>query len=314
MSGLAPINEQKEQYLAARVSIVASIIMFLVSAAIGLITDSVTLILDASASLVILVVGFLMHFSIKKIHLPPDDSYHFGYYKYEPLTAAIQNGLIIVVCIVSIKFAIQDIIHADDMANYSLAAFGIFFELILSLGIAFYLKNMAAKTKSQMIRASGTHWLLDAGLSLGICVGFCIAIIMKDTSWARLTPYVDPVMAMLLASFFIFVPIRGGMHNLFELLDAAPDAHIRDNVKQIIEKFIPAGFKLEHIKIRKAGQKIFINICFTVLEKLSLEQATMAVNDFESNLKANLPECDAVVYLKYAGIAQGKTGEAYIGI
>ena len=141
-------DKQKAQFLAARVSIAGSITMFLISAVMALITDSITLILDASASLVILVVGFLIHFSVKKIHQPPDKYYNFGYHKYEPLTAAIQNILIVVVCAVSIKFAIQDIIHVEDMHGYGLPAVGIFCEAILALCIALYLKRAGHKTNS----------------------------------------------------------------------------------------------------------------------------------------------------------------------
>ena len=85
---------------------------FLIPAVVGIAVDSITLILDASASLVILVVALLMNTSIKKVHQPPDEIFNFGYERYEPLTVAVQGGLIIATCAVRAKFAIQEIINA----------------------------------------------------------------------------------------------------------------------------------------------------------------------------------------------------------
>ena len=298
ISGSSNADKQQAQFLAARISIAGSIILFLISAVVGLATDSVTLILDASASLVILVVGFLMYFSIKKIHQPPDDLYNFGYHKYEPLTAAVQNGMIIVVCVVSIKFAIQDIIHAEDIHSYSLAVFSTFCAGILGTLITIYLKSIARKTGSQMIKASSAHWFIDTVLSFGVCVGFCLALLIKNSSWANITPYIDPGMAILLAVFFISSPIKGGLENLFELLDQAPVSGVSARIKEIVNQYKPDSFGVHRLRIRKAGQKVFIDACFAVDDNLTIVEAGEMAESFERNLRAHLPECDVVVHFK----------------
>jgi len=274
--------------------------MFLISAAMALITDSITLILDASASLVILVVGFLIHFSVKKIHQPPDKYYNFGYHKYEPLTAAVQNILIVVVCAVSIKFAIQDIIHVEDMHGYGLPAVGIFCEAILALCIALYLKRAGHKTNSQMIKASSFHWFLDTALSCGIGLGFCIALILNNSGWSKITPYIDPSMAILLALFFISTPIKGGLHNVFELLDVTPISSIRNQIEEIAGRYKSDLFILDRLRIRKAGQRIFVDAGFVLDANLTVAKASELASSFERELKSNLADCDAVIYFKAA--------------
>jgi len=297
-AGSVNAQRQKELFLAARISIIGSIIMFLISAIIAFMTDSITLILDASASMVILAVGFLIHFSIKKIHLPADEFFHFGYHKYEPLTAAIQNILIVVVCIVSIKFAIQDIIHAENMHSYAFPAIGILFEALLAVFIASYLKSIGRKTNSQMIKASSSHWFLDTVLSFGICLGFCIALILRNSAWSNITPYIDPVMAILLALFFISSPIRGGLHNIFELLDAAPPSDVNAKIRKVVSQYSSGLLTTNRLRIRKAGQKVFIDVCFMAQNDLTIAKADELAESFERDLKACLPDCDAVVYFK----------------
>jgi cation diffusion facilitator family transporter len=291
-------HKQDAQFLAARVSIAASIIATIIPTIIGLMTDSITLILDASASMVILAAGFMMHFSIKKIHQPPDEWYNFGYNKYEPLTAAIQNALIIAVCVVSIKFAVQDIIHSENALSYGLPVIGTFCEGLLGIFITVYLKKIALRTDSHMIKTSCSHWFIDTMLAFGVCAGFCTGLFMQNLGYAHITPYIDPVMAIILAVFFIATPIKGGLISLYELLDAMPSSDIRQKVSRIAGGYDPDIFDISLLRIRKAGHKIFVDACFTVTGESVITRALDMAERFEQDLKAHIPECDVVVRFK----------------
>lgn len=290
---------RSEQFLAARISIAGSVILFLISATVGIAVDSITLILDASASLVILAASFLMNYAVKKIHQPPDDSYNFGYNKYEPLTAAIQSGLIIATCIVSIKFALQDIIHAEDAHSYSLPAIATFFAGILGLLVTTYLRRIQRKVNSQMLRTAAQHWFIDTILSFSVCLGFCFGLIMQSLGYTAITAYVDPVMAIILAIFFVSMPVRGGLRSLFELLDAAPlEEGIAGMVKGIVKEHTPRSFGVHRLRIRKAGQRVFVDVCFLVNENFTVSQVEELADGFEKDLKIKLPGCDVVMCFK----------------
>ncbi len=292
------MTQQKDQFLAARISIAGSIVLFLISAVIGIAVDSITLILDSSTSLVILVTGFLMHFSIKKVHTPPDERYNFGYHKYEPLTAVIQNILIVAMCIVSIKFAIQDIFNAEDVRSYGLPAIAVFVSGILGVFITVFFKIIARRTNSEMIKSAAFHWLNDTVLSFGIAAGFLFGLIMKNMGKTSITPYIDPAMSIVLALFFIFTPFKSGMRNLFELLDAVPHEDIQGRLRKAIDLCRPDSFIVHQLKIRKAGQRVFMEICFLVEGNLTIKQIEDLSGKFKKGLKTHFLECDAVVYFK----------------
>jgi len=292
------MDNQKQQFFAARISIFVSIILFFISAIIGIWIDSITLILDASASLVILTAAFLMHFSIKKIHQPPDDLYHFGYHKYEPLTSAIQNGLIIVTCVVSVKFALQDIVHAEDVHSYSIPAAATFFSGVLSAFVSGYFRRISLRTNSQIIKAASLHWVTDTVLSFSVCAGFLLGLMMQMLHFTKITPYIDPVMAILLALFFIAMPFKGGMNSLLELLDAAPVEDIRRIVRKVVGSYADRVLGVHHLRIRKAGQKVFVDVRFGVRGDLMVSQAGDLAEGFERDLRIHLPDCDVVVSFK----------------
>jgi cation diffusion facilitator family transporter len=299
-AGITVKERQKQQETVMRVSIYGSFLLFLVSLVIGLVINSVTLLLEAAASLVILVVAFFVMFSIKKIHLPPDDIHNFGYGKYEPLTVVAQGFMIIAICIVSIKFAIQDIIHPDDVHSYIMPTIATFLSGIFGIFITVYIKKAAVKTGSAMLKASGMHWHIDTILSFGVCAGFLSGFILQGLGFNKITPYVDPAMALILSVALIKMPIKAIMYSVPELLDIAPAQHVRSKVKEVVELYKPKSFGVHRLRARKAGERVFVDVCFLVKPDMTILEAEELSKSFESDLIAHLPYSDVVVYFKPA--------------
>lgn len=293
-------RREKSQLLAAKVSFWGSIALFLISAAAGIAVDSITLILDASASLVILVVAVLMNTSIKKVHLPPDEFFNFGYEKYEPFTVVMQGGLIIATCVISVKFAIQDIVHAEEIKNYYIPIYAAFVCGIIGVFISLFLKGTARASNSSMLHTASMHWLIDTGMSFGMCGGFYIGLVLEERGYHTTTHYVDPVMAIILAVIFIIPPIKTISRNVMELLDAVPSRDVRAKIRKVVEEYKPRSFGIHRLRSRKAGEKIFIDICFVVEGELTVSEVEELAADFEKDIKTNLPRSDVVVYFKPA--------------
>ncbi|TRZ79375.1 cation diffusion facilitator family transporter [bacterium] len=272
--------------------------VFLVAFVVGLDVHSVSLLLDAAASLVILVVALLVRFSIRKIRLPPDDIHNFGYGKYERLTVVAQGFMIIAICIVSIKFAIQDIIHLDDVHSYMVPTIATFLSGILGIFITVYIKKSAVKTNSDMLKASGMHWHIDTILSFGVCAGFLIGFILQVLGFYKITPYVDPVMALILSLILLEMPIKAIMRSVPELLDIVPAQHIKSKVKEVVEIYMPKSFGVHRLRTRKAGERVFVDVCFLVKPDMTVLEAEELSKNFELDLTEHLPYCDVVVYFK----------------
>lgn len=282
----------------AWVSIWGASLSFLIAAGVGLMVDSVTLLLEAAASLTILISALLMRFSAQKIHSPPDDAFHYGYHKYETFTSVIERVLIIASCVMSIKFAVQDMIHAEEIESYALPAVAMFFSGLLSLGVMLYLKHLSGRVRSQMIEASALHWLSDALLSFGVSAGFVAGLWIHHAGYSRIAPYVDPVMALVLAGCLLMTPFRGLMGELSELLDAAPSPEVRDKVRGVVDGYKARVAGVHRLRTRKAGQKIFTEVCFLVREDLTAGHAEALAQAFERDLDAHFPGCDVIVHFK----------------
>ncbi len=83
-----------------------------------------------------------------------------------------------------------------------------------------------------------------------------------------------------------------------ELLDAVPSREIRDKVRQVVDEYKPRMFGVHRLRTRKAGDKIFVEVCFVVKEEMTVKEAEAVAADFEKDLKSRLHHLDVVVYFK----------------
>jgi len=84
---------------------------------IALISDSMTMLLDGAYSVIDMFVSFAAVLVVRKLNEPPNEKYHFGYAKLEPLMTAADGLLLLFLCFMSITLAVQDLIHPDPVEH-----------------------------------------------------------------------------------------------------------------------------------------------------------------------------------------------------
>lgn len=287
-----------EELLASRVSIAGWIIIILISLTAGLITDSITLLLDSSQGLVTLIVAVLVQTTIQKLRQPPDEKFQFGYWKYEPLTNALQGIMIMLTCLISIKFAVQDIIHAENVHSYVIPLIAAFLGGSLAVAVGAYILAVARRNRSEVLRTAGWGWLVDSVFSWGIFGGFLIGLVLQRSGQTGITPYVDPVMAVILALCLMATPVKIVTLNVAELLDAAPPRKLREEVRQAALAAKPEAFEIDRIRLRKAGGHLFIEITCLLGERLSAPEIGLLMADFEKALTERLPGSDVSLHYR----------------
>lgn len=293
-------STEEKQVFVAKLSIFGWIVIVLISLIGGVVTDSITLLLDAAQGIVTLVVAFLVHAALRKLGKPPDDTYHFGYDKYEPLTSAFQEIMIVLVCVVSINFAVQDLFHAEKIAHYNTALIAALLAGVISFIWAIWIRSLARSLNSTVLKTASNIWLLDSALSFGIFGGFLAGLALNQMGYSYLMPYTDQVMAILLAMVFIISPIQPLKQDFLDLLDAAPDREIRSKIEKIVEQLKPAAIKITQVRMRKAGKRIFLEISFVIDENITVREALAMVYAFEKKLAENIPLCD--IALRYKAV------------
>jgi divalent metal cation (Fe/Co/Zn/Cd) transporter len=149
-----------------------------------------------------------------------------------------------------------------------------------------------------MLESAFLHWRMDTAQSFGISFGFFIGLLLQKGGYSGITPYVDPVMAIILALVFITTPVKSVLRNILELLDAVPGGNFYARIKKILETRKPEYLAVQKIRARKAGEKIFLDIIFTADSNLTIARSEELADKIKKDVNSDLGNCDVVISFK----------------
>jgi predicted Co/Zn/Cd cation transporter (cation efflux family) len=128
----------------------------------------------------------------------------------------------------------------------------------------FYERRLNRRIGSDFVRLDAQSWLMSASITSALLVAFVIASAMKETRYASLTPYADPLVLAALTICLVFVPVGTVRKALTEMLLITPpelDARVRGVMEGIVASH---GFKSFTSYVAKVGRAQFIEIHIAV--------------------------------------------------
>jgi len=284
------------------ISIIGLFILSAVGVTSGILTDSATLIIQTFLYIIDVIVAFLSLRILKKLANPPDENYHFGYYKLEPVLINTQGALMIAGAVIGIMFAIQDIIHEDNVQNYPLIFSAACLVLLINFSIWFYLYVNYKKTGSSFLKAASMQWMSNLYETLGIICGFLISYLMHhygSPPVASIAPYVDPAMAIILSLLILKIPVKLYKESLVDLLDANPGQDISAEITDFTRKVLWEKFNLDGkitIKLRKAGRKMFVVLFFNVPADYPFDRVHVIMQTLNDEIGKSFKNISSVDY------------------
>jgi len=289
-------GEAKELFV-LRLSAALTVIYGIIGVTIAILCDSMTMMLDGLYGVADVVVSFLAIAVVRKIRLPPNEKYNFGYAKYEPFMTAVDGILIVTICAATVFSSMQDIIHPEPMDNVHLAVVYSFISFFICIGFGIYMKQVGKRCHSTILPADAQLWIIEGIVSLGVFVAFGISEYVSRTYWKGYADYVDPVLCIILAVFLIAKPISIIRDSFYDLVDASPYKDLKDGIMKIAracaEEHRLHGIK--SVKIRKAGRKLFVIVHFLADKSLALHHTEVVKKWVIDRVVAAYPDVDVTI-------------------
>ncbi|MCX5715552.1 MAG: cation diffusion facilitator family transporter [Candidatus Omnitrophica bacterium] len=272
---MANEHERNKEIRILSLSLWLTIGFALVGVLIAIMCDSQTLMLDGLYGVADVIVSLLAIFVTKKINEPPNERYHFGYAKFEPLMTGVDGTLIMTICAGSIIASIQDIIHADPIKNVPVALWYSFVSIFICLGFGLYMQVNGRKLKSKILSVDSKLWIIEGFLSAVVFIAFGVSYAFPKTMLGKInTSYTDPVLCILISLFLLREPLLILRDSFLDLVDASPgkklDAKIKDFAEASAKKYNLLG--VDKMKIRQAGRKIFAYILFKADQNVNIRE------------------------------------------
>src|SRR5271163_3718083 len=293
-----PLDEQasREKRLAALGSIGSAVVLVTLKVFLAALTGSLGILSEALHSILDLVAAVITYLSVRVADKPADAQHLYGHGKVESFSAFVETALLLLTAFYIIWEAFQRLLFGRGHAiRPSLTAIVI---LLLAMGIDFVrsraLNRVAKKYPSEALEADALHFSTDVWSTFVVVLGITGAWlgVKFNVPWLSM---LDAVAALGVAGVIIWIGQRLGRQTADALLDVAPRG-LRERIANTVDE-TEGVLQTERVRVRRAGQRYFVDVTISVPRTASLEQAHAASEAVERNIE-NIVPADVVVHVE----------------
>ncbi|WFE72744.1 cation diffusion facilitator family transporter [Halomonas sp. M1] len=264
---------------ALRFSAISASLFAFTGLVLGLASGSITILFDSGYSLLSLVLASLSLFALQQARKPADDNYPFGRLTVEPLAVLLKGVVIALVCVFSLVSALWSLAQGGRLVTLDLA---LMFGVVNVTGCLltwWWLNRYARIARSSLLAAELRQWQMDTWLSAAVMLGFALTWGLTLTPWAGYARFADPVMVLIIAGYFLPMPIRMVRGALRELMFGESVGSVRQEMVQQVADFDIAD---DDVRLAQVGSFLMVDI---QLDKQQIDDAEEIVESVEKHCR-----------------------------
>lgn len=244
---------------------------------VGVLSGSVAVLASAIDSLLDLTVSLFNYFALHNSEKDPDDKFHHGRSKLEPLAAVVEGTIISLSALFILYEAFGKIAHPREMEYMGVSILVMLASIIITSMLVFFLNGVAKKTKNMVIRADALHYKTDIFSNGAVLLALgLISFTGEDL--------IDPILGMGIGIYMIYSAFPIIKEGVLMLLDAALSEEDIQKIKDIIENDATTT-NYHHLQTRESGSHIFISVHVVFNVSISLYDAHLISDKLEAKLK-----------------------------
>jgi cation diffusion facilitator family transporter len=287
----------REKQLVALWSVLAAVFLTAMKLVAGIMTNSLGIIAEAAHSGLDLLAAALTLIAVRLSGRPADLEHPYGHHKLENLSALVETLLLLATCGWIVHEAIQRLFHKDvhlDPSFWAFAVMGI--SIVVDISRSRSLARTARKHKSQALEADALHFSTDVWSSAVVIVGLILVLLNNQFGPNPILERADTVAALIVAAIVVWVSLRLGKRTVDALLDRAPVGLAQEIAGTAKE--VPGVLDCYRLRLREAGEKIFVDLIIAVSRNLSFEQTHEIATLVEERIRGRVPRTDVVVHVE----------------
>lgn len=275
-------DSEREQRLAAYVSLVVGIILLVLKFWAYNVTGSNAVFSDALESIVNVVAAIALIFVIIYANQPADKDHPYGHGKIEYFSAAFEGGLISFAAIMIIVDAVNGLIYGHTLKQLNFGLYIVAVAGVCNYLLGFFLVRIGNKRGSTALVASGKHVISDFWTSFGVLVGL---LVVKLTGFIWLDSVVAIIVGLLLA--------KTGFKIVKNSISGLLDEEDEDSIKLVADTFSKhiseSVIQIHNLKMIRSGQYHHIDAHLVVPEYWDVAAVHENIDRFESRVMRDYP-------------------------
>ncbi|MDD5157440.1 cation diffusion facilitator family transporter [Sulfurimonas sp.] len=260
------------------VSTSTAALLVIIKMTVGIFSGSIAVMASAIDSFLDLIISLFNYFALNSAEKDPDDKFHFGRGKIEPM-AAVMEGIVISFSAFFILFqALSKFIDHEPMSGVNESIIVMVVSFVITAFLVIFLNNVAKKTGNMVIKADALHYKTDL-LSNGAIL-FALGVIAYTGEYL-----IDPILGILIGLYMIYSSVPIIKEGVLMLLDAALTQEQMQDIVNILESE-KAIVAFHDLRTRESGSHIFISFHAVFNISISLYDAHAISDKVEAKLRA----------------------------
>ena len=248
-----------------RFSVYGALFFALLAIIWGVLENSKIILFDGIYSLISVGLSIISLVTASFMAKQDFDRFPYGKEMIQPIIILGKFLVITILCLFAFFSGLSTLLSGGQEVD---AGSGLIYSLIATVGcylVHLFLTRKQKANGSGLVEAESQQWLMDTFLSFAVLGGFVLALGLGYTKWDYLTPYMDPLMVIVVSGYFLKVPITNMGLQIREVLDMKADTKYLDLCEQIVTDIEKEyNFQESFLRVSKSGPKLFIEIDFVV--------------------------------------------------
>jgi cation diffusion facilitator family transporter len=282
-------NEGEVKLKALKISTLMIFSVVIVEVIVGAAANSLAIISDGLHALLDALTSVMLLLAVRSSLKPPDEEHTYGHEKFESIGGLIGGiALIAIACIIFYQASLRILNGAELNSTFGYAGFGaIAYALTVAFLRVIVFRN-AQKVQSQSMKAGYYDAISDLGSTILALAGFGLALIGFSGA--------DAVASIILGTVLVYLSLKLTKASIMELSDSASKELLLKTERVILG--CVGVLKVDNLKMRKVGSKVFVDATVQVPIAMSLDQAHQLSSKIEDCLKKALTNVDSTIHIE----------------
>lgn len=254
---------------------------------VGMVSGSVAVLASAIDSLLDLGASLFNYFAIHNAEKPADETFNYGRGKLESL-ASVSEGVIITLSGLYILYeSITKIINGSTPTHLDISLAVMAFSFVVTTALVLFLNRVAKKTNNIVIKSDALHYKTDVYSNGAVLLSLAV-IGLTDFGM------IDAIMGLMIGVYIIYSASELIKEGVLMLMDVTLDEETVHKITAAIrEESLVTGY--HHLKTRRAGKQIFVDVHLVFTPDISLMKAHHASDDVEDRIRLIDTEAEWVI-------------------
>jgi len=266
------------------IGLLLNLLLGCIKVAGGWMLQSKALLADGAHSLLDLLTDIAVLVGLSLASKPEDANHLYGHHKFASFAKLFVGGMLLLFSIGLVFAASWDFRSGVSAPIAGPAVLLALISLVLKEVLFWWTRGVARRLKSDLLMANAWHHRMDSLSSLGVALAL-IGVWLGGENWA----FLDNAVTLVLGGYLIFESTKIFLRACADLLDAAPEREIIEDLREHILP-TPGALAYHDFRVRRVGDLYEVDLHLQVDPEISVDAGHAVARAVKQRMCEKHPE------------------------